>query len=158
MIKHSKAMKKKSMYIIDKRYCISIIDKMTKVEENGIPSSLHYALTDSQCNKCGVQLEWKAEFNDINSPKYIAKHCNDDYIITVDTVKVEMIRQQAVEERGNRSDQSPTNTGEENERQKKQHQLDQPKAFTMAELLKDKESMLKKTKLGDGSNIKAEDR
>ena len=80
------------MYIIDKRYCISIIDKMTKVEENGIPSSLHYALTDSQCNKCGAQLEWKAEFNDINSPKYIAKHCSDDYIMTVDTVKVEMIR------------------------------------------------------------------
>ena len=39
-----------------------------------------------------------------------------------------------------------------------QHQLDQPKAITMAEQLKDKESMLKKTKLGDGSNIKAEDR
>ena len=35
---------------------------MPKVEENGIPSSLHYALTDSQCNKCGAQLEWKAEF------------------------------------------------------------------------------------------------
>jgi hypothetical protein len=39
-------------------------------EENGIVSSLHYALTDSQCNKCGAQLKWKAEFNDINSPKY----------------------------------------------------------------------------------------
>jgi len=70
---------------------------MPKVEENGMPSSLHYALTDSQCNKCGTQLEWKAEFNDINSPKYIAKHCNDDFMITIDTVKVEMVRQQAVD-------------------------------------------------------------
>jgi len=32
---------------------------MPKVQEQGnsIPSSLHYALTDSQCNKCGAQLE-----------------------------------------------------------------------------------------------------
>jgi hypothetical protein len=45
---------------------------MPKVQEQGnsIPSSLHYALTDSQCNKCGAQLEWNAQFSDINSPKY----------------------------------------------------------------------------------------
>ena len=38
---------------------------VTKVQEKGnsIPSSLHYALTDSQCNKCGAQLQWKVEFN-----------------------------------------------------------------------------------------------
>ena len=32
---------------------------MPKVQEQGnsITSSLHYALTDSQCNKCGAQLE-----------------------------------------------------------------------------------------------------
>jgi hypothetical protein len=43
---------------------------MPKVQEQGnsMPSSLHYALTDSQCNKRGVQLEWKAEFSDINAP------------------------------------------------------------------------------------------
>ncbi len=43
---------------------------IVKEQGNSIPSSLHYALTDSQCNKCGAQLEWNAEFNDINSPKY----------------------------------------------------------------------------------------
>jgi hypothetical protein len=41
-----------------------------RVEENNI-ASLHYALTDSQCSVCGAQLEWKAEFNDINSPNIL---------------------------------------------------------------------------------------
>ena len=40
---------------------------------------------------------------------------------------------------------------------RKEHQ-EQPNAITMAELLKDKALLQKKTKLGDGSNIKAEDR
>ena len=26
---------------------------MPRVEQNGMPTSLHYALTDSQCSKCG---------------------------------------------------------------------------------------------------------
>jgi hypothetical protein len=41
---------------------------------------------------------------------------------------------------------------------KGEEKAQQPKALTMAELLKDKESLKKKTKLGDGSNIVAEDR
>jgi hypothetical protein len=43
---------------------------MPRVEQDGMPTSLHYALTDSQCSKCGKQLEWNANFNDINQPKY----------------------------------------------------------------------------------------
>ena len=115
---------------------------MPRVEENSIASSLHYALTDSQCSICGAQLEWKAEFNDVNSPKYTANHCNQDYIITIDSVKVEVVKQSIEygEEKNNRQQQR------------------QPKAITMAEQLKDKASLDKKTKLGDGSNIKAEDR
>jgi hypothetical protein len=118
-------------------------NKMPRVEENGIASSLHYALTDSQCSKCGAQLEWRAEFNDINSPKYMTNHCSQDYIITIDSVKVELFKQsikQGGVEKNNRQDQQ------------------QPKAITMAEHLKDKRSLQKKTKLGDGSIIKAEDR
>ena len=115
---------------------------MPRVEENSIASSLHYALTDSQCSICGAQLEWKAEFNDVNSPKYTANHCNQDYIITIDSVKVEVVKQ------------SIENGEEKNNRQQQQ----QPKAITMAEQLKEKVSLDKKTKLGDGSNIKAEDR
>jgi hypothetical protein len=41
---------------------------MPKVEENRTPSSLNYALTDSPCNKCGAQLEWEPELNNIILP------------------------------------------------------------------------------------------
>jgi NAD-dependent SIR2 family protein deacetylase len=73
---------------------------MPKVQEQGnsIPSSLHYALTDSQCNKCGAQLEWNAEFNDINSPKYTSQHCGQDYLITIDSVKVELVKHSITEQ------------------------------------------------------------
>lgn len=132
---------------------------MPRVQQNGIVSRLHYALTDSQCNVCGAQLQWKAKFNDINSPKYTAKHCNLDYIITVDTVKVEVVDKKSVEQGEGKAEESSPKSGGENERQQQQRQRqEQPKALTMAELLKDKESLKKKTKLGDGSNIKAEDR
>ena len=128
--------------------CCTIIitdNKMPRVQENSIASSLHYALTDSQCSICGAQLEWKAEFNDINSPKYTANHCNHDYIITIDSVKVQVVKQ------------SIENREEKSNLQEQQQQ--QPKAITMAEQLKNKASLDKKTKLiGDGSNIKAEDR
>ena len=133
---------------------------MPRVQQNGIVSRLHYALTDSQCNVCGTQLQWKAKFNDINSPKYTAKHCNLDYIITVDTVKIEVVDKKSVEQGECKAEESSPKSGGENERQQQQQQKrqEQPKALTMAELLKDKESLKKKTKLGDGSNIKAEDR
>ena len=79
--------------------------EMSKVEQNNnssavssngsgsssVPISLHYALTNSQCSKCGKTLEWEADFNNITQPKYTSKHCNQDYIITIDTVKVETI-------------------------------------------------------------------
>jgi hypothetical protein len=129
-----------------------------RVQQNGIVSRLHYALTDSQCNVCGAQLQWKAKFNDINSPKYTAKHCNLDYIITVDTVKVEVVDKKSVEQGEGKAEESSPKSGGENERQQQRQRQEQPKALTMAELLKDKESLKKKTKLGDGSNIKAEDR
>jgi hypothetical protein len=123
---------------------------MPKVQEqrNSIPSSLHYALTDSQCNKCGAQLEWNAEFNDINSPKYTALHCGEDYIITIDSVKVEMVKQSTTEQRTKENNNSER---EENE---------EPKSISMAEDLKNnnKPPLQRKAKLGDGSHIAAEDR
>jgi hypothetical protein len=143
--------------------------RVQEQQENGIVSSLHYALTDSQCNKCGAQLEWKAEFNDINSPKYRAKHCNQDYVITVDSVRVEMIKnnnkQQSAEQTQDKGEETIVSsisegrqggTGSGNEIH--QQNQEQPNALTMAQLLKDKERLQTKTKLGDGSNIKAEDR
>ena len=68
---------------------------MPRVEQNGMPTSLHYALTDSQCSKCGGQLEWKADFDDINQPKYTSQHCDQDYGIRIDAVKVEMVTPRA---------------------------------------------------------------
>ena len=64
---------------------------MPRVEQNGMPTSLRYTLTDSQCSKCGKQLEWNANFDDINQPKYTSQHCNQDYAIHIDTVKVQMV-------------------------------------------------------------------
>jgi len=116
---------------------------MPEVQEQGnsIPSSLHYALTDSQCNKCGAQLEWKADFDDINSPKYTAEHCNQDYLITIDSVKVEMVKQST----------------EQGVKENTQHDQ-QSKTITLAEKLKNEVLLQKKAKLGDGSYIAAEDR
>ena len=128
---------------------------MPEVQEQGnsIPSSLHYALTDSQCNKCGAQLEWKAEFSDINSPKYTAKHCNQDYLITIDSVKVEMVKQSIEQE-------VKANTDEEDIEENKYKPQDdqQSKTITLAEKLKNEALLQKKAKLGDGSYIAAEDR
>jgi hypothetical protein len=126
---------------------------MPKVQEQGnsIPSSLHYALTNSQCSKCGAKLEWKAEFDDINSPKYTAKHCNQDYLIIIDSVKVEMVNQFTGQETNEK-------TMEENKYKQQEQQEQEPKAITMAEELKHNTSLQKKAKLGDGSNIAAEDR
>src|SRR5919202_4866173 len=100
---------------------------MPKVQEQGnsLPSSLHYALLDSQCTKCGAQLEWNAEFNDINSPKYTARHCGQDYLITIDSVKVEMVKH-SITEQGTK----------ENNNNSEQKENDKPKAIFMAEDLK----------------------
>jgi hypothetical protein len=76
----------------------------------------------------------------------------------VDTVKVEVVDKKSVEQGEGKAEESSPKSGGENERQQQQKRQEQPKALTMAELLKDKESLKKKTKLGDGSNIKAEDR
>src|SRR5919106_5896171 len=121
---------------------------MPKVQEQGnsIPWSLHYALRDSQCIKCGAQLQWKAEFNDIYSPKYTAKHCNQDYLITIDSVKVEMVTQSMGQQ----------TSGKKQERIQQQdikQDVLQSKTIAMAEELKHKAYLQKKAKLGDGSNI-----
>jgi len=126
---------------------------MPKVQEQGnsIPSSLHYALTDSQCNKCGAQLEWNAEFNDINSPKYTSQHCGQDYLITIDSVKVELVKQ-SITEQGTK----------ENNNNSEREENEKPNAISMAEDLKNynnnKPPLQRKAKLGDGSHIAAEDR
>ena len=103
-----------------------IQSKMPKIEQdNSMPISLHYALTDSQCNICGGQLEWQADFDNINQPKYVSQHCNQDYAIHIETVKVVMLgkasrdRQKQEQEKGGVS-----------------MKQDEPKALKMAEAMK----------------------
>jgi hypothetical protein len=76
----------------------------------------------------------------------------------VDTVKVDVVDKKSVEQVEGKAEESPQKSGGEKERQQPQQQKrqEQPKALTMAELLKDRESLKKKTKLWDGSNIKAD--
>jgi hypothetical protein len=104
---------------------ISNRNKMTRVEQNSMPISLHYALTDSQCSICGGQLEWQADFDNINQPKYISQHCNQDYAIHIDTVKVEILGKASKDKQVHEQEKSFISTKE-----------DEPKALQMAEAMK----------------------
>jgi hypothetical protein len=103
---------------------------MPKVEQknSSMPTSLHYALTDSQCSICGGQLEWKADFDNINQPKYVSQHCNLDYAINIETVKVEILRKASKDKQGQEQQQKNImSTNKED---------DEPKALQMAEAMK----------------------
>jgi hypothetical protein len=73
-------------------YCIDVKKKIPRGEERGTVLRLHSALTESQCNRCGKKLKWRPDFNDVNGPKYVANHCNQDFVITIDRVKVEVAK------------------------------------------------------------------
>jgi hypothetical protein len=99
---------------------------MTRVEQNSMPISLHYALTDSQCSICGGQLEWQADFDNINQPKYTSQHCNQNYAIHIDTVKVEILGNASKGKQEHKQKESFMSTKEDN----------QPKALQMAQAMK----------------------
>jgi hypothetical protein len=98
---------------------------MPRVEQNSMPISLHYALTDSQCSICGGQLEWQADFDSINQPKYISQHCNQEYAIHIDTVKVEILGKASKDKQGHEQKKNLTSKKE-----------GEPKALRMAEGMK----------------------
>lgn len=99
---------------------------MARVEQNSMPISLHYALTDSQCSICGGQLEWQADFDNINQPKYISQHCNQEYAIHIDTVKVEIVGKASKDNK----------QGYEQEKNLISTKEGEPKALQMAEAMK----------------------
>ena len=107
---------------------ISNRNKMTRVEQNSMPISLHYALTDSQCSICGGQLEWQADFDNINQPKYISQHCNQEYAIHIDSVKVEILGKASKDKQGHEQEKRSfmSTTKEDVE----------PKALQMADAMK----------------------
>lgn len=99
---------------------------MPRVEQNSMPISLHYALTDSQCSVCGGQLEWQADFDNINQPQYISQHCNQEYAIRIDTVKVERLLGKASKDKQRQEQEKNLRSTKEGE----------PKALQMAEAMK----------------------
>jgi hypothetical protein len=109
---------------------------MTRVEQNSMPISLHYALTDSQCSVCGGQLEWQADFDNINQPKYTSQHCNQNYAIHIDTVKVEVLGNASKGKQEQEQEKSFMSTKED----------DQPKALQMAEAIKRQQQQEEKDK------------
>jgi hypothetical protein len=61
---------------------------MARIKQSDTISDLHYALTQLQCNKCGSPLEWRTNFSDVNQPRYISSHCNQDFIMSIASVRV----------------------------------------------------------------------
>ena len=62
---------------------------MTRIKQSSTITNLQDALKELQCNKCGSLLKWKTDFSDINQPKYLATHCNQDFVMSIATVRVE---------------------------------------------------------------------
>ena len=102
---------------------------MPRVEQNGMPTSLHYALTDSQCSICGGQLEWQADFENVNQPKYTSQHCDQDYAIHIETVKVTILEKTSKEKEKVKQTQK-------REKHFTHTKEDEPKALKMAEAMK----------------------
>jgi hypothetical protein len=102
---------------------------MPRVEQNDMPTSLHYALTDSQCSICGGQLEWQADFDNVNQPKYISQHCDQDYAIHIETVKVKILEKASKEKEKEKQTQK-------REKHFTHTKEDEPKALQMAEAMK----------------------
>jgi hypothetical protein len=109
---------------------------MPRLGQNSMPMSLHYALTDSQCSICGGQLEWQPDFNDINQPKYISQHCNQEYAIYIHTVKVKIVGKPF----------SKDNQGHQQEKTFNFTKQDEPKALQMAEAMKRQQQQEDKSK------------
>jgi hypothetical protein len=62
---------------------------MTRIKQSSTITNLQDALKELQCNKCGSLLKWKTNFSDINQPKYLSTHCNQDFVMSIATVRVE---------------------------------------------------------------------
>ena len=53
---------------------------------DGAVERLHYALTDSQCNRYDAQLEWNPVFDNGSLPEYTTIHFGQFYTMNVETV------------------------------------------------------------------------
>ncbi len=64
---------------------------MTRIKSGDV-MQLHYALTESECTVCSSHLEWQLDLKDISRPRYVSYHCNYQYMIYIDNVKVDVKR------------------------------------------------------------------
>jgi hypothetical protein len=62
---------------------------MTRIKQSDTISNLQYASAELQCKKCGSPLIWKTNFSDINQTKSLLTHCNKDFVISVDSVRIQ---------------------------------------------------------------------
>jgi hypothetical protein len=54
--------------------------------------TLHDAMTHYECTICGKSLEWTLSSNKhFNQPTYSSQHCNLEYEIIIDTVKIRIL-------------------------------------------------------------------
>jgi hypothetical protein len=63
---------------------------MPKVEQNGMPTSLHYTTYVQTLNVADLVDRMEGDFDVINQQKYPSRHCNQDYAVRIDTVKVQL--------------------------------------------------------------------
>jgi hypothetical protein len=61
---------------------------MARIKQSDTFADLHYALTQLRCNKCGSPLKWTTNFSDINQPRYFSSHCDQDFIMSIASVRV----------------------------------------------------------------------
>ena len=73
---------------------------MTRIKQSNTISNLQYAFAELQCKKCGSPLIWKTNFSDINQTKFLLTHCNQDFVISVDSVRIQT---QEMDQRKSRS-------------------------------------------------------
>jgi hypothetical protein len=56
---------------------------MPKVEQNGMPTSLHYSAYVQTLNVADLADRMEGDFDVINQRKYTSRHCNQDYAVRI---------------------------------------------------------------------------
>ena len=62
-----------------------------------MPTSLHYAAYVQTLNVADLADRMEGDFDVINQRKYTSRHCNQDYAVRIDTVKVELEKEKRQE-------------------------------------------------------------
>jgi hypothetical protein len=105
-----------------------------------LPLTLHDVLTYSECTVCGKLLQWNLGFNkDLNQPVYTSMHCNIEYEIIIDTVKIRILE---ISEQSREQEILEVNKKPKKQQEKKKSEIQkqtehEPRAITIAKGLKE---------------------